>query len=57
METRIVKDMLQQCQRTESVNHYENCRDLADKYVTMLRENTVRVLLPWCSRHGLTMAS
>lgn len=43
METRIVKDMLQTCQRSESVNHYENCRELADKYISMLRENKVRL--------------
>lgn len=47
METRIVKDMLQECQRVESVNHYENCRELADKYISMMRENQVRSLSSW----------
>ncbi|TFK27169.1 NADH-ubiquinone oxidoreductase 12 kDa subunit [Coprinopsis marcescibilis] len=42
METRLVQEELGKCQRGEGVNHYENCRWLADKYLTMLRENRVK---------------
>ena len=42
METRLVQTELGKCQRGEGVNHYENCKWLADKYIQMLRENRVR---------------
>jgi hypothetical protein len=42
MEVRLVREELEKCQQGEGVNHYENCRWLADKYTTMLRENRVR---------------
>ncbi|EKM82102.1 hypothetical protein AGABI1DRAFT_55256 [Agaricus bisporus var. burnettii JB137-S8] len=42
MEARIVRDELEKCQKGEGVNHYENCRWLADKYITMLKENRVK---------------
>lgn len=45
MEARIVRDELEKCQKGEGVNHYENCRWLADKYITMLKENRVRFSL------------
>jgi len=41
MEARIVQDQLQNCYRAEGVNHYENCRELSEKYITLLRENRV----------------
>ncbi|PPR02603.1 hypothetical protein CVT24_002174 [Panaeolus cyanescens] len=42
MELRLVRDELGKCQSAEGVNHYENCKWLADKYLTMLKENRVR---------------
>jgi hypothetical protein len=42
MEARIVRDMLKECHRVEGVNHYENCRDLADRYTSMLEDSKVR---------------
>jgi len=42
MEARIVQDQLQNCYRAEGVNHYENCRELSEKYITLLRENRVK---------------
>jgi len=42
MEARIVQDQLQSCYRAEGVNHYENCRELSEKYITLLRENRVK---------------
>lgn len=41
MEARIVRDQLQTCYRVEGVNHYETCRELSEKYVTLLQENRV----------------
>lgn len=43
MEARLVREELDKCQQGEGVNHYENCRWLADKYATMLRESRVRI--------------
>jgi len=42
MEARIVRDNLEKCYRVEGVNHYEKCRDLSEKYQTMLKENRVK---------------
>lgn len=42
MEAKLVRDELEKCQKTEGVNHYENCRWLADKYLQMLRDNRVK---------------
>ncbi|KAA1467317.1 NADH-ubiquinone oxidoreductase 12 kDa subunit [Dentipellis sp. KUC8613] len=42
MEARIVQDQLKLCHRLEGVNGYETCRELGDKYITMLRENRVK---------------
>lgn len=41
MEARLVREELEKCQKTEGVNHYENCRWLSEKYLTMLKENQV----------------
>jgi len=43
MEARIVRENLSKCQKVEGVNHYERCKDLAERYTDMLRENRVRV--------------
>jgi len=43
MEARIVHDQLQSCYRAEGVNHYETCRELSEKYLTLLKENRVRL--------------
>ena len=42
MEARIVRENLQKCYYFEGVNHYANCKDLADKYSKMIRDNKVR---------------
>jgi len=42
MEARIVRDNLSKCQKIEGVNHYERCRDLAERYTDMLKENRVK---------------
>ena len=41
METRLVREELAKCWRTEGVNHYEVCHHLTAKYLDMLRENRV----------------
>lgn len=41
MEARLVRDKLQKCYRLEGVNHLENCKDLADQYTQMLKDNRV----------------
>jgi len=41
MEVRLVKQELEKCHKAEGVNHYENCAWLAQKYLTMLKENRV----------------
>lgn len=45
MEARIVRENLSKCQKVEGVNHYEKCKDLAERYTDMLRENKARVTL------------
>jgi len=42
MEARLVADELSKCHRTEGVNHYENCRWLSEKYLTMMRDSRVK---------------
>lgn len=41
MELRLVREELGKCQLGEGVNHYENCKWLAEKYLSMMRENRV----------------
>ncbi|KDE05733.1 hypothetical protein MVLG_03966 [Microbotryum lychnidis-dioicae p1A1 Lamole] len=41
MEARLVREELQKCWRTEGVNHYEQCYDLAQKYLTLLRTSKI----------------
>lgn len=43
MEARLVRDELEKCHKSEGVNHYENCKWLAEKYAGMLKTNKVRV--------------
>jgi NADH dehydrogenase (ubiquinone) 1 beta subcomplex subunit 10 len=33
MEARIIREKLSKCYRTQGVNHYEQCRHLAEEYV------------------------
>ncbi|KAI6133517.1 hypothetical protein EV401DRAFT_2064845 [Pisolithus croceorrhizus] len=42
MEARLVQEELVKCHRYEGVNHLENCKWLADKYIQMLQENRVK---------------
>ncbi|KAJ2922846.1 hypothetical protein H1R20_g14230, partial [Candolleomyces eurysporus] len=42
MEARLVQDELGKCQKQEGVNHYENCKWLADKYLAMMKENRLK---------------
>ncbi|KAF8222087.1 NADH-ubiquinone oxidoreductase 12 kDa subunit [Tricholoma matsutake] len=42
MEVRLVREELEKCQRGEGVNHYENCKWLSEKYLTMLKTNKVQ---------------
>lgn len=42
MEAKIVRDNMSKCYRLEGVNHNEKCRDLAERYAQMLKENKVR---------------
>ena len=36
-----MREELQKCYRGEGVNHLQNCKELAEKYATMIRENKV----------------
>ena len=42
MELRLVQQELNKCHLAEGVNHYENCKWLAEKYLDMLKTNKVR---------------
>ncbi|RCI04129.1 hypothetical protein CU098_002038, partial [Rhizopus stolonifer] len=41
MEARLIKEKLDECYRTEGVNHYQSCRHLADMYLGVLKTNKV----------------
>ena len=43
MEARLVRDNLQKCYRVEGVNYLENCKDLAERYAQMFKDNRVRM--------------
>jgi NADH dehydrogenase (ubiquinone) 1 beta subcomplex subunit 10 len=43
MEARLVREELQKCYRGEGVNHLQNCKELAEMYTRMIRENKVSV--------------
>ncbi|ORY34950.1 hypothetical protein BCR39DRAFT_515743 [Naematelia encephala] len=42
METRLVKVELKKCYLGEGVNQLEHCKELRDRYYTMLRDNRLR---------------
>lgn len=42
MEFRIVQEQLSKCQKTEGVNHYENCKDWADRYLALLEQSKIK---------------
>jgi len=37
MEARLIREQLNKCYRSEGVNHYQNCRHLADLYLEALK--------------------
>ena len=45
MEARIVRGELQKCYRGEGVNQLQNCKELAERYASMIRENKVSCFL------------
>ncbi|CAE6447132.1 unnamed protein product [Rhizoctonia solani] len=42
MEARLVREELQKCQRYEGVNHYQSCKELAEKYIDLLKDAKVK---------------
>ncbi|KAK7454461.1 hypothetical protein VKT23_011217 [Stygiomarasmius scandens] len=42
MEAKLVRDELDKCQRSEGVNHYENCKYLSELYLSKLRDARVQ---------------
>ncbi|KAL1747118.1 hypothetical protein HDZ31DRAFT_80699 [Schizophyllum fasciatum] len=42
MEARIVREELQKCHRAEGVNQQENCKWLAEKYLTKLEGSRIK---------------
>ena len=49
MEARIVRGELQKCYRGEGVNQLQNCKELAERYAGMIRENKVSLGIYGCS--------
>lgn len=49
MEARIVRGELQKCYRGEGVNQLQNCKELAERYAGMIRENKVSLGFNGCS--------
>lgn len=45
MEARIVRGELQKCYRGEGVNQLQNCKELAERYAGMIRDNKVSLIL------------
>jgi hypothetical protein len=45
MEARIVRGELQKCYRGEGVNQLQNCKELAERYAGMIRDNKVSLFL------------
>ncbi|ORY98822.1 hypothetical protein BCR43DRAFT_488229 [Syncephalastrum racemosum] len=41
MEGRLLKEKLDECYRTEGVNHYNKCREIADAYLKAVKDNKV----------------
>ncbi|KAJ1307880.1 hypothetical protein OPQ81_001960 [Rhizoctonia solani] len=42
MEARLVREELQKCHKYEGVNHYQSCKELAEKYIDLLKEAKVK---------------
>ncbi|KAJ2763100.1 hypothetical protein IWQ57_005641, partial [Coemansia nantahalensis] len=42
MKLRIVREKLEECYHTQSVNHMQNCRELVERYLKELPEATIR---------------
>ncbi|KZW02730.1 NADH-ubiquinone oxidoreductase 12 kda subunit mitochondrial precursor [Exidia glandulosa HHB12029] len=42
MEVRLVREELDKCQRGEGVNAHVHCKELADRYLTMLADAKVK---------------
>ncbi|GFZ50150.1 hypothetical protein JCM24511_07905 [Saitozyma sp. JCM 24511] len=42
MEARLVREELQKCYRGEGVNSYQNCKELAETYARMIKENKIK---------------
>ncbi|CAE6424256.1 unnamed protein product [Rhizoctonia solani] len=38
MEARLVREELQKCHKYEGVNHYQSCKELAEKYIDLLKD-------------------
>jgi hypothetical protein len=59
MEARIVRGELQKCYRGEGVNQLQNCKELAERYASMIRENKVSLQIGyWLSfGRGLSLIS
>lgn len=41
MEARLVREELRKCHKFEGVNHYQSCKELAEKYVELLKDAKV----------------
>jgi hypothetical protein len=50
MEAKLVADELSKCRRSEGVNSYETCKDFAERYLVMLKDNRVRPCAPSACR-------
>lgn len=44
MQARIVREELQKCHKSEGVNHYQVCHDLAQTYMDLLKDAKVSFL-------------
>jgi hypothetical protein len=44
METRLVREELEKCQKAEGVNQFESCKKIAELYLEKLAEGKVRLL-------------
>ncbi|CAJ0844868.1 12691_t:CDS:2 [Entrophospora sp. SA101] len=42
MEFRMIRNKLNQCYKTEGVNHHQNCKELSDMYLNLLNDSKVR---------------
>ncbi|KAF8604561.1 putative NADH-ubiquinone oxidoreductase 12 kDa subunit [Ceratobasidium sp. AG-I] len=42
MEARLVREELQKCHKFEGVNHYQSCKELAERYIDLLKDAKVK---------------